>query len=349
MAYSRQRDNGYGVDDGYDANPYGRPGSRRGARARKAGASGGLPLASPRGGRDHAGYELDQRASGEADAVLAREARRLGQVVKMQARARDTAEQPIARVEAIDAGTFYERFYATGSPLLVEGYARDWPAAAWTLETFRTRWGDAEVRITEGREADPYYDMRSAEHTRTSTMRALVDRIEATDASNDFYMVANNKNLDDPALAGVRDDLRLDDGILDPTRFRGCTALWLGPAGTVTPLHHDTSNILFVQLRGRKRFRLFAPWETSLFEGATAMYAAVDPERDQVDAREHVVELGPGDALFLPVGWWHHVRALEASISLAFVGFHRDNEFDWYRPARSDLCPARAGDASIPP
>ncbi|RZO56838.1 MAG: cupin-like domain-containing protein [Sandaracinaceae bacterium] len=262
----------------------------------------------------------------------AREARRLGQVVKMQARARDTAEQPIARVEAIDAGTFYERFYATGSPLLVEGYARDWPAAAWTLETFRTRWGDAEVRITEGREADPYYDMRSAEHTRTSTMRALVDRIEATDASNDFYMVANNKNLDDPALAGVRDDLRLDDGILDPTRFRGCTALWLGPAGTVTPLHHDTSNILFVQLRGRKRFRLFAPWETSLFEGATAMYAAVDPERDHVSARELLVELGPGDALFLPVGWWHHVRALEASISLAFVGFHRDNEFDWYRP-----------------
>ena len=42
--------------------------------------------------------------------------------------------------------------------------------------------------------------------------------------------------------------------------------------------------------------------------------------------------LAPGEALFLPVGWWHHVRALDLSISVAFNHFTWPNDFDWYRP-----------------
>jgi ribosomal protein L16 Arg81 hydroxylase len=39
------------------------------------------------------------------------------------------------------------------------------------------------------------------------------------------------------------------------------------------------------------------------------------------------VEIGPGDLLFLPVGWWHHVRGLETSITMTFTNFVFDNDF----------------------
>ena len=50
----------------------------------------------------------------------------------------------------------------------------------------------------------------------------------------------------------VGDEVEVDPR-LDPARREGSTALWFGPGGTVTPLHHDTSNILFGNVYGAKR------------------------------------------------------------------------------------------------
>ena len=37
--------------------------------------------------------------------------------------------------------------------------------------------------------------------------------------------------------------------------------------------------------------------------------------------------IGPGEALFLPVGWWHHVDGLDQTIGMSFTRFARDNDF----------------------
>lgn len=298
-----------------------------------------------------AGAGLDRaRAAREVDAVLAspvlagarravRDGRRAALVVALlRAAAREAAPEPsVPTATAIDADTLLARHYATNTPLFLPGYARDWPAARkWTPAFFAERFGDVEIEHVEGREADPDYDMHTATLSRRAPLRDYIARVLAAGETNDLYLVANNHNLDRPELGALWDDVRFPEGILDPRRRRGCASLWIGPAGTVTPLHHDTSNILFVQLHGRKRFRLAPPVETSLLRGARAMYAAFDPEHPErapeVDARFATVDVGPGDALFLPVGWWHHVRALDVSVSLAMNGFVRRNVYDWYKP-----------------
>lgn len=172
-------------------------------------------------------------------------------------------------------------------------------------------------------------------------MAALVDAVEAAGSSNDLYLVANNRAMDLPAMRALLADVDPDPGLVDRGRDgeRGAFSFWFGPAGTVTPLHHDGTNILFCQIFGRKRFTLYAPSETALLEGARGYYAGVsgverdpsdDPRLAGVPAR--IVELSPGETLFLPVGWWHHVRSLDVSISVSFLGLHHPNRFESYRP-----------------
>ncbi len=41
------------------------------------------------------------------------------------------------------------------------------------------------------------------------------------------------------------------------------------------------------------------------------------------------VTISPGEVLFIPVGWSHHVRALDPSISVSFTNFAFSNNYRW--------------------
>ena len=234
-------------------------------------------------------------------------------------------------------GEFFERYYATNTPVLLPGRARAFGAfGRWTPEHLSARFGDVEIEHVQGRDAERHYDELTPRLSVRAPLREYIARVLGAGETNDVYFVANNHNLDRPELAPLWDDLGDAGGLLDPRRRAGCASLWIGPGGTVTPLHHDTCNVFFTQIFGAKRFTLASPLDTDLLRGARAMYAAVDPEDpaslEGVDARFATVDVEAGDALFVPVGWWHHVRALSVSISVAFSGFARPNHFGWYVP-----------------
>ncbi|KAI9005876.1 hypothetical protein BC832DRAFT_531174 [Gaertneriomyces semiglobifer] len=108
------------------------------------------------------------------------------------------------------------------------------------------------------------------------------------------------------------------------------TNAWFGPKGTVSPLHHDPYDNLFAQVVGRKHFRLYHPDETSKLyphmEGTMLSNTSeVDVEHPDLlkyplfasaQCVECIVE--PGDLLYIPRGWWHHVRSLSISFSVSF-------------------------------
>lgn len=111
---------------------------------------------------------------------------------------------------------------------------------------------------------------------------------------------------------------------------------WIGPPATYTPLHRDPYENIFAQVVGRKRIHLFAPHLAPyLYINQTA------PQRNtSTIASEHdllhpahdrpllstalasedafVTELGPGDVLYIPKGWYHCVQSLSISASVNF-------------------------------
>lgn len=92
-------------------------------------------------------------------------------------------------------------------------------------------------------------------------------------------------------------------------RAEGARA-WCEPPGAEVPAAPVRRNLLVCQVHGRRRARLVPAFELHRMSG---------PEAAGVPRLE--VELGPGDALLVPVGWWYEDRVEEASTTLCFESF----------------------------
>ncbi|KAF1709782.1 transcription factor [Pseudoxanthomonas kalamensis DSM 18571] len=113
-----------------------------------------------------------------------------------------------------------------------------------------------------------------------------------------------------------------------PLRLPAATTprIWIGNRVT-TPAHFDSSHNIAVALCGQRRFTLFPPEQIgNLYIGppdfaptaAAITVARLDrPDfqrfprlREALEAGQSAV-LGPGDAIYIPPVWWHHVESLE--------------------------------------
>ncbi|EEH59798.1 uncharacterized protein MICPUCDRAFT_64527 [Micromonas pusilla CCMP1545] len=106
---------------------------------------------------------------------------------------------------------------------------------------------------------------------------------------------------------------------------------WLGPAGTVSPLHKDPYHNLLSQVVGLKYIRMYAP------ERAQTLYLHPDYKLRNssfVDMQSGAANLTvkfpsfvstpfvdcvlePGDMIYIPANWYHSVHSLSSSFSVS--------------------------------
>lgn len=125
----------------------------------------------------------------------------------------------------------------------------------------------------------------------------------------------------DTFLPGLRTENDVDLGAREPL-----FSIWVGNRTRIAA-HQDVPDNLACVAAGRRRFTLFPPAQLSnLYIGpidftpagqAVSLVDFVEPDLVKfprfAEAMQHaqVAELGPGDALFIPSLWWHHIEALD--------------------------------------
>ena len=251
----------------------------------------------------------------------------------------------VDRAADISARLFLQDYYAPQEPVVLEGVFQSWPARRqWTPGHFARQYGEVEIEIMTGLHGDPHYQRECSRSRRAIRMREFVALVETDSAAGDSYLVAQNQALRLPALAPLLQDLTFPCDLLEAEPDASRVSLWFGSANTVTPLHYDLQNTLLAQAYGRKRVSLIAPVFSRSVYNERGGYSAVDPESPDLDrfplfahVEVRTVELEAGDALFIPVGWWHHVRSLTVSISVSF------GNFAWPNPCLSEQPPYEHG------
>ncbi|WP_375271831.1 cupin-like domain-containing protein [Sphingomonas sp.] len=229
---------------------------------------------------------------------------------------------------------------ADGRPTIIRGYAADWPLvvagragpAAAIAYVKRFDIGRPVVGYTGAPEIGGRFFYRddwsglNFDAARVGLSEYL-DRIAASlgePTSPSFYVGSTDL---DAYLPGFRaaNDLALPPP--PPGHDAALASIWIGNR-TIAQTHYDMSNNLAVCAVGRRRFTLFPPSQVSnLYPGplsptpAGQVVSTVDlhapdlvrfPHFADALAAAEVAELEPGDLLFFPAMWWHHVEALDS-------------------------------------
>jgi hypothetical protein len=223
---------------------------------------------------------------------------------------------------------------SSSAPFVVRGIAREWPlvrsgieeggagARAYLLRHARNR--PFEVNIGQpGKGGRLFYDEKMDMNFRMGRA-SLSDIFGGIDANTDKpdapVIYLSSLNIHD-YFEGLHEANHLD---LSGRRTRD--SIWIGTA-TEIAAHNDVPNNVAVCAVGRRRFTLFppevfaelylGPLENTPAGRAVSMVNLRDPDMDRYPsfkkalAQAQVAELEPGDAIFIPSLWYHHVEALD--------------------------------------
>lgn len=270
---------------------------------------------------------------------LARDLRKREWLLEVTERQRlySRAASALERRASLSRDEFLDQYYAPARPVILTGEMAGWPALArWTPWYLAEVVGRRPIEFQGDRDSEPGFEMFKDAHRRSEPFDAFIARITQPGARNDSYVTAYNASRNAEALAPLWRDLGRLEKFLTPTPGDRDGMMWIGPAGTVTPLHHDLTNNFIAQVTGRKRVRLLPASEVGRLYNHRHVFSEIsdleDPAVDgtlypRIDgARVYGIELGPGEILFIPIGWWHQVKALDFSVSLTYTNFLWPND-----------------------
>jgi hypothetical protein len=239
-----------------------------------------------------------------------------------------------------------------GTPAIIEGMMEGWPAMSrWQdLRYLLDSAGHRTVPVELGRS---YHDEEWGQSLMPlrEFISKHVNEVEATAAGqgegSSKEVIKTGYLAQHPLfeqIPSLKRDLIVPDYCCLSTRATGeeegpggtlaSINAWIGPEGTLSPLHHDPHDNLLCQVKGFKYVRLYSPTSSpgSIYPQDTPMInnSKVDLIRDAGPTFAYPdhpgfnelqffdLVLHPGQILYIPPKWWHYCQSLSVSISVSF-------------------------------
>jgi hypothetical protein len=240
---------------------------------------------------------------------------------------------PIRQWIAPDRNTFETQIAPLGCPAWLRGVVDRWPCvrAGGAPAAIRAYYGqfDRGHPVDLAVSAPAHRGILSYDESltgftferRRAPLGAVLALLERLDTLTDPPTIAVQSVLIEEALPGFAEQhpMPLLDAAVKPR-------LWVSNRGIV-PAHFDDVENLACVVAGRRRFTLL-PMEQvrNLYVGPldhtptgvpvslvdfTRPDGSAHPRFNEALAHATVAELEPGDALYIPPLWWHHVQSLE--------------------------------------
>ncbi|KAH7316198.1 hypothetical protein KP509_21G082400 [Ceratopteris richardii] len=199
------------------------------------------------------------------------------------------AGAPVSRVHAPRFQDFIRDWFQPQFPVVIESAMENWKARSWTLDTLIKKFGQTTVHIELSRwhkEEKRWADFRDLYKDKALAPKEEIFIPQYPILLEDFINIFLRDYEDQTApvkgyLAQqqlLNDLPELAEGIEDPEYANIGSGIyqrnvWLGPAGTITPLHRDPYHNVLAQVWGSKYIRVYAPTETEkLYPFKTNLY-----------------------------------------------------------------------------
>jgi hypothetical protein len=231
-----------------------------------------------------------------------------------------------------DPARFHAEVAGSGRPAILRGYVRDWPAVKLARQSPEAICAYL-LGMDSGHEVDAvmtppaergrlFYnaDMSGFNFVRNKVpVSRVIEQLARYSQFEAPPSVAVQSALIDDCLPAFAQQ-NLAPGLPAEVRPR----IWLGNTIT-TPAHFDESHNLACVVGGARRFTLFPPEQIGNLYIGPLDFAPTPTPISMVNFRDPdlarhprfaqamqaalVAEMAPGDALYIPPLWWHHVQS----------------------------------------
>ncbi|HKR33503.1 MAG TPA: cupin-like domain-containing protein [Steroidobacteraceae bacterium] len=240
----------------------------------------------------------------------------------------------IEEIAGLDPQSLSDELLTRTQPAVFRGLVSSWPvaragreSAAATDAYLRRFYKDATVNAMLGAPDIGgrlfYSDDLTGFNFKTVRIRldAVLDEIARQSDAGIPPAIYVGSTTVDTCLPGFRAENDLALGKRQPL-----VSIWLGNRTRIAA-HHDLPDNIACVVAGHRRFTLFPPEQLeNLYIGpldftpAGQAISLVDfarpdfakfPQFSAALQHAQVAELGPGDAIFIPSMWWHHIESLD--------------------------------------